>query len=195
MGKEREIAECVRKLIGVIDFDSMLCKVVSVDSGVTCTVKTIKSGAEYKNIKLNANINDDKGVYVFPKKDSYVLVTMLDRVQGFISMYSDIEKVTLKIDDTVEIEIGGSATVKIEKKYNASSSEIKFEAKTGDVEISAAKKLNLKNNVVSLGDVVSGLIDELLKTTVITPAGPGNINPANIANFTTLLTKSKLLLS
>jgi hypothetical protein len=71
---------------------------------------------------------------------------------------------------------------------------VKIEAKTGGVEILAANKLNFKNNVSSLGSVVNGLINELTIATVVTPAGPGNINPANVLKFTELLTKSKLLL-
>jgi hypothetical protein len=111
MGNERDVADNVRKLIGNIGFDTMLCTVESVDDETTCTVKTVESGAKYKKVKLNANINDDKGIYVFPKKDSYVLVTLVDKVNGFVSMFSDIEKVTLKIDDTVKVEIGGDAKI------------------------------------------------------------------------------------
>jgi hypothetical protein len=111
MGNERDIRNNIRKVVGEIDFDTMLCTVESVDDETTCTVKTVKSGVEYKNIKLNANINGDKGIYVFPKKDSYVLVTLVDKVNGFVSGFSDIEKVILKIDDTVEIEIGGDAKI------------------------------------------------------------------------------------
>ena len=187
MGNERDIADNVRKLIGAIDFDTMLCTVVSVDGETTCTVKSVKTGAEYKNIKLNANINDDKGIYVFPKKNSYVLVTMIDKVQGIVSMYSDIERITLKIDDTVEVEIGGNATIQSNKK-------IRIETITDDLEIESGKMLSIKNKSASLGDVLSGLIQELISTTVVTPAGPGNINPANVTNFTQLLTKSKSLL-
>jgi len=112
MGEERKIADNIRQLADKVKFHSLLCTVASVDDDVTCTVNTVQSGVEYKNIKLNANINEDKGIYVFPKKDSYVLVTMLDGVQGFISMYSDIEKVKIKIDDTVEVEIGGDVKLK-----------------------------------------------------------------------------------
>jgi hypothetical protein len=113
MGHERSIADNIRKLVGTIDFDTILCTVESVDNDVTCTVKSVKTGVEYKNIKLNANINDDKGIYVFPEKDSYVLVTMLDKVQGFVSMFSDIKKVTLKIDETVDVEIDKTVDMKI----------------------------------------------------------------------------------
>jgi len=106
MGKEREIADSIRKLVGEIGFDAMLCTVVSVDDEATCTVKTVRSGSEYKNIKLNTNIKEDKGIYIFPKKDSYVIVTMTDRVNGFISMFSEIEKVTLKVNGIIEINEG-----------------------------------------------------------------------------------------
>jgi len=116
MSEERNIADLIRKLIGVAGFDSMLCTVVSIDDDVTCTVKSVKSDIEYENIKLNANINEDKGIYLFPKKDSYVIVTFTDRVNGFVSMFSDIERVALKIDDTVDVEIEGD--VKIECKKN-----------------------------------------------------------------------------
>jgi len=116
MSNERKIAENIRKLIEAVGFDSILCTVVSVDDDVTCSVKSVESGVLYKNIKLNANIKSDKGIYVFPKKNSYVLATLTDGVQGFVSMYSEIEKVKIKIDDTVEVEIGGDT--KIECKGN-----------------------------------------------------------------------------
>lgn len=106
MSKEREIADNLRLLIGAVEFDTMLCKVVSIDNDVTCTVKSVKSDVDYKNIKLNANINEDKGIYVFPEEKSYVLVTLIDKVNGFISMYSEIKKIKLKVNDIIEINDG-----------------------------------------------------------------------------------------
>jgi hypothetical protein len=155
MSREREIAENVRKLIGAIGFDSMLCTVESVDDDVTCTVKTVKTGLELKNIKLNANINDDKGIYIYPKKSSYVLVTMTDNVQGFISMYSDIEKVKIKIDDTVDIEIGGDA--KIDCKGN-----IVFNGGKNDglvvAEKAASKISKLENEINQLKQILTAWV-------------------------------------
>jgi hypothetical protein len=142
MSNERKIAENIRTLIGAIDFDTMLCTVVSVDDDVTCTVKSVKSGVEYKNIKLNANINSkDKGIYVHPPKDSYVLVTMIDKVQGFISMCSDIDKV--KITDV--------------KGFECSIEE---------------GKISVKNEQYSLRQAFDDIIDAIGKLTVTTAVGP-----------------------
>ncbi|MCL2291232.1 MAG: hypothetical protein FWC34_11130 [Bacteroidetes bacterium] len=155
MANENEIAKNIRKLIEAVDFDSMLCKVVSVDDDVTCTVKTVKTGLELKNIKLNANIKDDKGFYVYPKKDSYVLVTMLDKVQGFISMCSDIEKVKIKIDGTVDVEIGGDS--KIDCKGN-----IVFNGGKNDglvvAEKAASKISSLENEINQLKQILTAWV-------------------------------------
>ena len=150
MGNERSIADNIRKLVGTTDFDTMLCTVKSVDDDTTCTVKTVKTGVEYKNIKLSANINEDKGIYVFPKKDSYVLVTMTDKVQGFVSMFSDIEKVRIKIDDTVEVEAGGDVKVDCKGKiiFNGGNNDGLVVA-----EKTASKISNLENEINQLKDI------------------------------------------
>jgi len=124
MGKERDIADSIRKLLGAVEFDTMLCTVESVDGETTCTVKTVKTGALYKNIKLNANITEDKGIYVFPKKGSYVLVTMIDKVQGFVSMFSDIEKITLNVNGDITINGGKNDGLVIIQKLTDKINEL-----------------------------------------------------------------------
>ena len=159
--EERKIADNIRNLVGVMGFDTMLCTVLSVD-GETCTVKTVRSGSEYKNIKLNANINDDKGIYIFPKKDSYVLVTMTDKVQGFVSMYSDIEKVTLKIDDTVEIEAVGDVKLKCDGNIEVNGGDNKGMVKVKD----------LTDKINAIEDKVNSLLSTLKSVSVVlAPAG------------------------
>jgi hypothetical protein len=89
---ENKIAEYIRKIVGEAGYDSFPAEVASVEEN-TCTVKRLDSDAEYTNIVLNADINDNSGLVITPKVGSVVIVTMRDELNGFISIFSEIEKV------------------------------------------------------------------------------------------------------
>ncbi len=75
-----------------------VCTVDSVN-GSTCDVTPISGEAPFKKVRLNANINSDLGVVITPKtgNDKYVLVCEVSPVDAFVCMFSEIEKINIKI--------------------------------------------------------------------------------------------------
>ena len=195
-----EIITGLQRLLKTVE-NSFIAKVIE-DKSDTVDVEDM-NGTKYTDVRKIAT-QGTQGILFKLKKDSFVIV---GRISGsdelFVVMMSEIEKVEIKVDDTADIEIGGDIAIKAksnidvssDKDIDVNSNKATIKTKSGDVAIESGAKLSFKNKAASLGDVVSGLIQELLSTTVVTPAGPGNINPANIANFTQLLIKSKSLLS
>ena len=98
-----DIRRMLQELVGQKQPATIICKVKSVD-GSTCEVEPI-DGAMLKNVMLNANVGNFKGLRITPKTDSYVLVTMLSETDSFVSMYSDIDKIEFDGADGVKVEI------------------------------------------------------------------------------------------
>lgn len=120
----RKIIGDIRKLVGVGGYQTKLCKVVSVEDDNTCTVEAY-SGEQYEKVTINAEITKNKGIFITPKVDSSVLITMKDEIHGFISQFSDIDKFVIKIQDfDLELKDGN---VKIKgKKVEAEFDQITF---------------------------------------------------------------------
>lgn len=91
---ERKIADNIRRLVGPVGYDSVLCKVVKV-TGNTCTVTTLLNDVEIDNVRLCADINKPPGVLLTPAKDSIVVVTMLDKMNSYISLFSQVDSIVL----------------------------------------------------------------------------------------------------
>jgi|BioPla2DNA2_1021312.scaffolds.fasta_scaffold10529_8 ribosome-associated translation inhibitor RaiA len=165
MTHKRNIANSIRELAGEAHYDTMLCEVVSIDDEKTCTVKTVLSGVEYPNVKLSANIMQDKGVYVTPAVGSYVLVTLVDKLNGFISMYSDVDTINAKIDTSVNFRVNDKYIIKIEDGI-----------------------LTIENDSYSLRKAFDDFIAAIEKMTVTTGVGPSG-TPVNIAEFKAIAQK------
>lgn len=91
---ERKIADNIRKLVGPVGYDSVLCKVVNV-TGRTCTVTTLLNDVEIDNVRLCADINKIPGILLTPAKESIVVVTMLDKTNAYISLFSQVDSIVL----------------------------------------------------------------------------------------------------
>jgi len=80
------------------------------------TVEVMRAdGAIIKNVRLKASIQDkEEGVLLIPKKDSWVLVSVIEGVEtrAFISQYAEVERtfVRFKNDDNEYLEIDSSAS-------------------------------------------------------------------------------------
>jgi hypothetical protein len=109
MSKERECGLAIRRIAGVNVGRTLgytyAAKVVSV-AGAVCTVERLLDGKRMVEVRLNATINDSEGLVITPAAGSYVLVSCIDGDKWFVSQFSTIEKITLNVADTIEINGG-----------------------------------------------------------------------------------------
>jgi hypothetical protein len=78
---------------------------VDVVNDRTCNVTPIDTDlAPIKEVRLNAVIEGDAGIVITPKTGSVVLVCMINEIDAFVSMCSEIEK--------IDIVIGGKLCLK-----------------------------------------------------------------------------------
>lgn len=76
---------------------SIICTVDSVDeNNRTCTVTPVNGDAQIQDVRLQAAIGADQvGQFVIPATGSYVIVSMTSEYAGFVSMFSEVERVDL----------------------------------------------------------------------------------------------------
>lgn len=86
---------------------SVVCTVESVDEGQrTADVAPINGNAEIFDVRLQSSLNGLNGLCIFPVVGSVVVVTFLNKLTGYISLFSEIEKIVLDVNDTIEINGG-----------------------------------------------------------------------------------------
>jgi hypothetical protein len=72
-----------------------VCKVLTVDKDAnTCDVEPLNGGAELVEIRLQAQ--NSKGIVAYPMEGSIVIVSFLNKDDGYISMLSEIESYALE---------------------------------------------------------------------------------------------------
>lgn len=180
-----EIKKLIREIVGANPNLPIPATVLSVD-GDLCKVR-IKSGLELTDVKLKATSNGDENyILITPKVNTNVL--LLSHSGGLENLtvikVDDIEKIEYKQNGlTVEID---STTPKVLLKI------------ANDLEILADgtdKKVSLKNDTVSLVDLLQELADFLKQLKVYTPAGPsGTPLPDTIGAIEQFETRFKQLL-
>jgi len=128
-----KVADYIREIAGKSD-DNIFAATVMKDSvsGNTCTVIPVDGKAEVEKVRLNADINGETGVLITPKDKSYVLVGMLTPIDGMVLMFSEIESISIKINDDIsmvmdaeKIEFNGSAKDSYLCDINAVKDKIK----------------------------------------------------------------------
>ena len=76
------------------EFYSKLGKVISIDKELnTCDVEPINKGADLLDVKLTATEGNKKGIIIYPKIGTNVLVTFLDNENSFVSMCTEIDEI------------------------------------------------------------------------------------------------------
>lgn len=100
------IKEAIQALTGIKEPSRVaLCTVVSVNEQArTCVAATVTgvSGVEIKDVMLMASVDD--GCLLIPAVDSNIIVSWSDKVQPFVSMYSELSKVLYIVgDNAIEV--------------------------------------------------------------------------------------------
>jgi len=73
---------------------SIVCNVSDVNLLTKlCACKPIDGGAVITNVRLMANNNT--GFFIVPKNNSIVVVTMINKSSGYVSMFSEVDEIQL----------------------------------------------------------------------------------------------------
>lgn len=107
MSNERECGEFIRKIVGKTNFSTYLCK-VKIVNGATCDVVRAIDDMEIKDVRINSTITENEGLVIAPKVNSYVLITDIDGDKWFVSQYSQIDSITLDVDNKIVINGGNN---------------------------------------------------------------------------------------
>ena len=108
MAEEEEIRD---GLIGLVErqtnvFYPIICTITSVDlDNKSCDVKPLNENAPILDVKIMTD--PDKGMFLVPKVGSNVAVSMLDKDNAFIVMFSELEEILIEVgDQSIEIKDG-----------------------------------------------------------------------------------------
>lgn len=86
------IREAIRNIAGTQQERILFARVVSVDnSSKTCDVKTLADEMLMFDVRLMAN--DGNGVLLVPSEDSIVGVSMVNDIEGYVSLFSQIDSI------------------------------------------------------------------------------------------------------
>ncbi len=108
MGKELEIAECIRRMAGKAGNPFIICKAKNIDdSKMTCDGEPEDGTAIITGIRLVSITGVHASTVVIPEDGSLILVAMLSNTDGYVMHCSKAKKVMIKVgDSTIDISDG-----------------------------------------------------------------------------------------
>ena len=98
MSANEDIRKAIQNLADKNDeVYSIICKVSDVNAITKlCSCTPIDGGAVIINVRLMAD--NKTGVLITPKNNSIVIVTMINKYTGYISMFSEVDEIQLNGD-------------------------------------------------------------------------------------------------
>lgn len=108
-----------------------ICTVDSVDTNersINCT--PIDGTAQLINVQLEASLNAKKGLCIFPKKGSKVVVGFLDKNNSIVILTDETAKITLDFDNEFVINGGKHGLAKVPEVVDRLN---KIEQKVNDI--------------------------------------------------------------
>jgi len=95
MSSKQDIITAIRQIANIGDeVYSIVCKVDSVDlAEKTCICSPINGDAKILDVKLMAK--NQTGLFIIPKDNSDVIVTMTNKTSGYVAMFSELEEIQL----------------------------------------------------------------------------------------------------
>jgi hypothetical protein len=157
----KEFKDALRKIAAPDgELYSIVGKVTKVDKRRrVCTVSPINGDADLFGVRLQANESNTEGGIVYPKVDSFVIVTFTAQNAGFVSCFSTVE---------------GFEFVAGQLKITATTEGVHLE-KNG---------VDLKDIFEKMIDKSSKTLDFLLQLKVVTPTGLGTLSPEMVVPIT-----------
>ena len=98
MSAESDIRRAIKSMFTDNRDNTFIAEVLSVDiNSRTCDVSNIDNDLEYNNVMLQAYVSHS-GIVITPKVNSQVLVTMINDTLGHVTMYSEVDLITMNGD-------------------------------------------------------------------------------------------------
>ena len=144
------LADSIRKIAeDESEVYSVICRVNLIDEASrTCDVSPLNGDAKIFGVRLQADLEGEKGLTVYPTKGSNVVVTFINKETGYVALCSDIEK--------FEFKIGGKSL-----EFDADGLRI------------AGEQSDLLTEILALTKQMAGIYDFLLSQyNLNTPVGP-----------------------
>jgi hypothetical protein len=92
------LKDAIQKAAGQTSVYGVVGKVIAINTTErTCDVAPINDDPILYDVRLQADPDMKNGFVVFPKKGSHVIVTLLDYVNGFVSLCAEVEKMEVVI--------------------------------------------------------------------------------------------------
>jgi hypothetical protein len=166
MSKSAEIKKALIEALGANPNLPITAEVVSVQEN-TCTVKLV-SELVLSDVRLCATISEDTDLFVLVPKigSEVVLISQTGKLSGLM---------VIKVDAIQTI------------KYKKGTFEFIIDGTTG--------KVTLKKQGANFGGLINELIDAVSNAQIITPNGPGSINPTTINQLSQIKSKFNLILN
>lgn len=166
MDTAAEIKKSLMQVLGITPNLPMTATVVSIQ-GTTCTIKLLDE-LELSDVRLTATISEsENGLLIVPKVDSEVIVMSQT---GTLSSL-----MVLKVNEVDAV------------KYKNEDFEVNIDPVT--------KKVTVKNDQVNLGALIGSLIDAIGSAVIVTPNGPGSINPSTVSILNNIKSQFNLILN
>lgn len=87
-----DIPEAIRKMVGENrNLKAILCEVITV-TGATCLCRPVDGSADIEDVRLQAEATNE-GMLITPVEGSVVIVQMINDVEGYVSMFSEIDNI------------------------------------------------------------------------------------------------------
>lgn len=162
----KELKRLMREVVGAVTNLPITGKVISIE-GDTCTVE-ILSGLRLSDVKLQATSNGDA--------NHTTLIPIVGSTVLMLSLSGDVDNLTvIKVDEVEQM------------KYSQQGLEVLIDSKD--------KKVSIRNEEVSLVEILGDLSDLLKEFKVYTPVGPSGVPlPDVITKIEGFETKFKTLL-
>lgn len=176
-----KIDELIKKLAEKGDeVYSIAAKVKEInESERTCDVEPLDGAADIFGVRLQSVPDDDKGICVFPKVGSTVVVTFLNKKTGYVALCAEVDKIVGKFGSFEYVQDSNG----FEGQLNAQ--KIKFSGDSFKVDgfFEAVSGAN------GLKSALDELLDTLMSAVITTPSGPGAFDPGFITAVTALKAK------
>lgn len=139
MSVELKIRKSIKELAGATDlrFETYAAIVTSVN-GATCNAKRVLDDKIVERVRLNTNVQEEKGLIIVPKVGSDVLITNIDGGASFVSQYSEIKKIELNVDSAIIINGGQNGGLVEVGKLEENLGKIKTYLKALEVALSTS---------------------------------------------------------
>lgn len=95
------ILDAIRNEIKAHVWYLQLCKVKDIDVDArTCTCEPVNGDSDILEVRLQSDMNSDKGFVLIPKVNSFVYVGYFNRHSGMVIMTGEIDKIQVDIQNT-----------------------------------------------------------------------------------------------